>query len=129
MPHVILLVEDNEDNQTVYRTILEHYGYEVLAAYDGESGVQLARERKPDLILMDISIPLLNGWDATRLLKGDAETSDIRIIALTAHALAADRVMAEEVGCDGYLAKPVEPRRVVEEVQKFLGKPEPLQQG
>jgi CheY-like chemotaxis protein len=122
MSHLILLVEDNEDNQTVYRTILEHYGYEVVAAMDGETGVRLARERNPDLILMDVSIPLLDGWEATKLLKSAEETRDIPIIALTAHALASDRDRAKEVGCDGYLAKPVEPRKVVEEVERMLGK-------
>jgi two-component system, cell cycle response regulator DivK len=122
MSHLILLVEDNEDNQTVYRTILEHFGYRVIEAMDGETGVRLARERSPDLILMDVSIPLIDGWEATRILKGDEQTKRIPIIALTAHALASDRARAREVGCDGYLAKPVEPRRVVEEVGKMLGR-------
>ena len=116
----VLLVEDNEDNRTVYRTILEHFGYQVIEARNGEDGVRMAREDHPDLILMDISIPIIDGWEATRILKGDGATRDIPIIALTAHALATDRAKAQEVGCDGYLAKPVEPRRVVEEVQKHL---------
>ena len=120
----VLLVEDNEDNRTVYRTILEHFGYEVIEARNGEDGVRMAREDHPDLILMDISIPLIDGWEATKILKGDPATSDIPIIALTAHALATDRAKAQEVGCDGYLAKPVEPRVVLEEVRRFLG-PEP----
>ncbi|MEW5928581.1 MAG: response regulator [Gemmatimonadota bacterium] len=117
----VLLVEDNEDNRTVYRTILEHFGYEVIEARNGEDGVRMAREDRPDLILMDISIPLIDGWEATKILKGDPETSTIPIIALTAHALATDRAKAQEVGCDGYLAKPCEPRRVVAEVEKFIG--------
>lgn len=117
----VLLVEDNEDNRTVYRTILEHFGYEVIEARNGEDGVRMAREEHPDLILMDISIPVIDGWEATRMLKEDESTSDIPIIALTAHALAADRAKATEVGCDGYLAKPCEPRRVVAEVEKFIG--------
>jgi CheY-like chemotaxis protein len=120
MPHTILLVEDNEDNQAIYRTMLEHFGYDVIGAYDGEEGVRLAQQRKPDLILMDVSIPLLDGWEATRILKGDAATRHIPIIALTAHALAADRAKATAVGCDGYLPKPVEPRLVVQEVEKLL---------
>jgi two-component system, cell cycle response regulator DivK len=120
MKHLILLVEDNEDNQAIYRTMLEHFGYEVITAFDGEEGVRLARERKPHLILMDVSIPLLDGWEATRILKADAATRHIPIIALTAHALAADRAKAMAVGCDGYLSKPVEPRLVVQEVEKFL---------
>ena len=117
----VLLVEDNEDNRTVYRTILEHFGYGVIEARNGEDGVRMAREEHPDLILMDISIPVIDGWEATRMLKGDEETSGIPIIALTAHALATDRAKASEVGCDGYLAKPCEPRRVVAEVEKFIG--------
>jgi CheY-like chemotaxis protein len=120
MPHLILLVEDNEDNQIIYRTMLEHFGYEVITACDGEEGVRLARERKPDLILMDISIPLLDGWEATRILKDDAATRHIPIIALTAHALASDRAKAAAVGCDGYLSKPAEPKLVVQEVEKLL---------
>ncbi|HEX8905519.1 MAG TPA: response regulator [Longimicrobiaceae bacterium] len=117
----VLLVEDNEDNRTVYRTILEHFGYKVTEARNGEDGVRMAREEHPDLILMDISIPLIDGWEATRILKSEPGTSHIPIIALTAHALATDRAKAAEVGCDGYLAKPCEPRRVVAEVQRFIG--------
>jgi two-component system cell cycle response regulator DivK len=117
----VLLVEDNEDNRTVYRTILEHFGYQVIEARNGEDGIRMAREDHPDLILMDISIPLIDGWEATKILKADPATSTIPIIALTAHALATDRAKAQEVGCDGYLAKPCEPRRVVAEVEKFIG--------
>lgn len=116
----ILLVEDNADNRDIYRTVLEHFGYEVLEAHDGEVGIRIARERHLDLILMDISIPKIDGWEATRILKSDPRTSSIPIIALTAHALNSDRERAEEIGCDGYLAKPVEPRRVLEEVQQHL---------
>jgi CheY-like chemotaxis protein len=117
----VLLVEDNEDNRTVYRTILEHFGYDVVEARNGEDGIRMAREDHPDLILMDISIPVIDGWEATKILKAEEGTKHIPIIALTAHALATDRAKAEEVGCDGYLAKPCEPRRVVAEVEKFLG--------
>ena len=117
----VLLVEDNEDNLVVYRTILDHVGYNVLEARDGEEGVSRARQEHPDLILMDISIPKIDGWEATRRLKADRATRDIPIIALTAHALEEDRERAIAAGCDGYLAKPVEPRRVVEEVQRFVG--------
>src|SRR5512141_186901 len=115
----ILLVEDNEDNLVVYRTILEHVGYNVIEARAGEEGVSRAREHLPDLILMDISIPKLDGWEATQRLKGAEATRLIPIIALTAHALEEDRQKAVQVGCDGYLAKPVEPRRVVQEVERF----------
>jgi CheY-like chemotaxis protein len=117
----VLLVEDNEDNLVVYRTILEHVGFRVLEARDGEEGVNSARQFLPDLILMDISIPKLDGWEATQRLKSDPTTSIIPIIALTAHALEEDRQKALQAGCDGYLAKPVEPRRVVQEVERFVG--------
>jgi CheY-like chemotaxis protein len=103
----VLLVEDNEDNRIVYSTILRHFGYSVTEALNGEEG---------------ISIPIIDGWEATQVLKHDPETRQIPIIALTAHALASDREKAMEVGCDGYLAKPCEPRAVVAEVQRFLGK-------
>jgi CheY-like chemotaxis protein len=117
----VLLVEDNEDNLVVYRTILEHVGYLVIEARDGEEGVSRAQHDHPDLILMDISIPKLDGWEATHRLKSDTNTRQIPIIALTAHALEEDRRRAIEVGCDGYLAKPIEPRRVVQEVERFVG--------
>lgn len=117
----VLLVEDNEDNLVVYRTILEHVGFRVLEARDGEEGVSRAREHHPNLILMDISIPKIDGWEATQRLKSDESTRDIPIIALTAHALEEDRQKALQAGCDGYLAKPVEPRRVVQEVERFVG--------
>jgi two-component system cell cycle response regulator DivK len=117
----VLLVEDNEDNLVVYRTILEHVGFRVIEARDGEEGVSRAREHLPDLILMDISIPKMDGWEATQRLKADGNTRQIPIIALTAHALEEDRQKALQAGCDGYLAKPVEPRRVVQEVERFVG--------
>jgi CheY-like chemotaxis protein len=116
----VLLVEDNEDNLVVYRTILEHVGYRVIEARDGEEGISRATEELPDIVLMDISIPKMDGWEATRRLKADARTRAIPVIALTAHALEEDRQRALNVGCDGYLAKPIEPRRVVEEVGRFL---------
>jgi len=116
----ILLVEDHEDNRNIYRTILEHYGYQVLLATDGQNGIRLAREEQPDLILMDLSIPVVDGWEATRILKLDESTRTIPVIALSAHALEEDRERAREAGCDGYLAKPVEPRKVLTEVARFL---------
>lgn len=118
----ILLVEDNEDNRIVYSTILEFAGHRVIEAPDGEAGVSLARSEHPDLILMDVSIPLLDGWEATRILKADPETRGIPIVALTAHALEEDRAKAREVGCDGYIAKPAEPRVVLAQVEQFLAR-------
>ena len=114
-------MEDHEDNRNIYRTILEHYGYQVVIAMDGQSGIRLAREEQPDLILMDLSIPVVDGWEATRQLKGDAATRAIPVIALSAHALEEDRLRARQAGCDGYLAKPVEPKKVLAEVARFLG--------
>ena len=121
----ILLVEDNEDNLIVYRTILDHVGYIVIEARDGEEGVARARQDQPDLILMDVSLPKIDGWEATRRIKNDEATANIPVIAVTAHALDDDRQKAIDVGCDGYLAKPVAPRRVVEEVERFIGAAKP----
>ena len=118
----ILLVEDNEMNRDMLSRRLVRNGFEVVVAVDGGQAVTMAAAEKPDLILMDISIPIIDGWEATQVLKHDPSTRNIPIIALTAHALASDREKAMEVGCDGYLAKPCEPRAVVAEVQRFLGK-------
>lgn len=117
----LLLVEDNEDNRIIYSTVLRHTGYEVVEALDGVQAVALARSVHPDLILMDISIPEIDGWEATKILRQDPATRDIPIIALTAHALADDRERATAVGFTSYLAKPIEPRAVVAEVRKWIG--------
>ena len=118
----ILLVEDNEMNRDMLSRRLQRKGYEILIAIDGANGIDVATANRPDLILMDMSLPVMDGWEATRRLKADKALQHIPIIALTAHALASDREKAMEVGCDGYLAKPCEPRAVVAEVQRFLGK-------
>ena len=117
----LLLVEDNEDNRIIYCTVLRHLGYEVIEAQDGVQAVELARAVQPDLILMDISIPRMDGWEATRILREDPRTRAIPIIALTAHALADDRERGSEVGFSSYLAKPVEPRVVVAEIRRWIG--------
>jgi two-component system cell cycle response regulator DivK len=117
----LLLVEDNEDNRIIYSTVLRHLGYQVIEAQDGLQAVDLARSAQPDLILMDISIPRLDGWEATRILRRDPATRAIPIIALTAHALSDDRERAAEVGFTSYLAKPIEPRAVVAEVRRWIG--------
>lgn len=119
----VLLVEDNEDNQEIYRIILTHHGFLVLQAWDGERGVQMARRHAPDLILMDLTMPVIDGLEATRLLKADPATAGIPIIALTAHAETEDRTAAEEAGCVSFLSKPVEPGRVAVEVRRILGMP------
>ena len=116
----VLLVEDNLDNRTIYRTILEHFAFQVLEAMDGEQGVRLARELLPDIVLMDISIPIIDGHEATRILKADPTTASIPIIALTAHATREDRALAAEAGCDAYISKPAEPNYVVSEVRRLL---------
>jgi len=116
----ILIVEDNEDNRIVYSTMLRHFGFAVDEAENGAEGILKARTGLPDLILMDIAIPLVDGWEAVQRLKKDPATAGIPIVALTAHAMPADRERAIEVGCDGYLAKPCEPRAVVEEVRRIL---------
>ena len=117
----LLLVEDNEDNRIIYSTVLRHLGYSVVEAVDGVQAIALARSVLPDLILMDISIPEVDGWEATKILRKDPATRHIPIIALTAHALADDREKAQQLGFSAYLAKPIEPRAVVAEVQRWIG--------
>ena len=117
----VLLVEDNEDNRIVYSTILRHFGYEVSEALNGEEGIAKARAEKPDLILMDISIPIIDGWEATQVLKHDPVTRDIPIIALTAHAMSNDRERAIEAGCDDYDTKPIELPRLLGKIDALLG--------
>lgn len=121
-PTTVLIVEDNADNREIYCTILRHHGYRVAEAETGEEGIRVAHEVLPALVLMDVSMPGIDGFEATRRLKADPRTAAIPVVALTAHALAEDRQRALQAGCDGYLAKPVEPRRVVQEVQRILGR-------
>ena len=118
MSRTILLVEDNTDNRIIYRRALEYFGYGVLEALDGEEAIRLATDHLPDLILMDISIPRINGWDVTRTLLADARTKHIPIVALTAHALPSDRARGVEGGFTSYLTKPIEPRRVIAEIER-----------
>ena len=125
MSRAVLLVEDNHDNRMIYGVMLEHAGYTVIEAVDGEQGLERAREFLPALILMDVSLPKMDGYSATRILKADESTAGIPIIALTAHALAGEEQRARDAGCDSYLPKPIEPRRVLEEVQKFIGSADP----
>ncbi|MGB7910745.1 MAG: response regulator [Desulfobaccales bacterium] len=118
----ILLVEDNEMNRDMLSRRLLKQGFEVVIAVDGEQAVALARSEAPDLILMDISLPGLDGWEATRLLKAMPETRSIPIIALTAHAMAGDREKSLAAGCNDYDTKPIDFRRLVEKIQGFLSK-------
>ena len=117
----VLLVEDNEDNRTIYTDVLEHAGYRVVSAPDGEQGVHLACELHPDLILMDLSMPVIDGYLATRLLRADPCTRTIPIVAVTAHAMEGDREQVLANGFDGYVPKPATPREVLGEVKRRLG--------
>ena len=107
----------------IYRLGLEYLGYRVLQAVNGAEGVERARAERPDLVLMDVELPVLDGWTATRQLKADPATRHIPVIALTAHAMAPDRQKAVEAGCDGYLSKPIAPQAVADEVRRFIGPP------
>jgi len=115
----ILLVEDNELNRDMLTRRLERRGFQVVSAVDGRAGVALGEQEAPDLILMDMSLPDLDGWEATRLLKSSSQTRSIPIIALTAHAMAGDRERAIEAGCDDYDTKPVELGRLLEKIDSL----------
>jgi len=116
----ILLVEDNEMNRDMLSRRLQRRGYEVIVAVDGDQGLDLARQETPDLILMDMSLPGVDGWEATRRLKDAPETESIPIIALTAHAMSSDRDKALEAGCDDYDTKPIELPRLLSKIETFL---------
>lgn len=116
----ILYVEDNEDNVYMLKRRLERKGYTVVIAGDGEEGVAMARAESPDLILMDLSLPVMDGWDATRTLKADAQVASIPVIALTAHAMAGDRESALDAGCDDFDTKPVDLKRLLGKINALL---------
>jgi two-component system, cell cycle response regulator DivK len=116
----ILVVEDNQDNMTLISDVLQSLDYEVLQATDGEQGVQMAGEHKPDLILMDLSLPRMDGWTATRHIKADPQTQNIPVIALTAHAMVGDRERALEAGCDDYVSKPINLRELANKLAQFI---------
>jgi two-component system cell cycle response regulator DivK len=117
----LLYVEDNEMNRDMLSRRLQRRGFEVLIAGDGEQGVTLAAAEKPDLILMDMSLPVLDGWEATRRIKAAPATRLIPVIGLTAHAMATDRDRCLEAGCDDYDTKPVELGRLLEKIERLLG--------
>ena len=116
----LLYVEDNEMNRDMLSRRLQRRGFDVLIAADGEEGVILAAAERPDLILMDMSLPVLDGWEATRRIKAAPDTQRIPIIGLTAHAMAADRDKCLEAGCDDYDTKPVEIGRLLEKIERLL---------
>ena len=113
----ILLVEDNEMNRDMLSRRLVRKGFEVVIATDGAQGVEMARSESPDLILMDMSLPVIDGWEATRRLKADGDLSAIPVIALTAHAMAGDREKALDAGCDDYDTKPIELPRLLGKIE------------
>lgn len=117
----ILLVEDNEMNRDMLSRRLIRRGFEVVLAVDGEQGVATAQTERPDIILMDMSLPVLDGWEATRRIKAADDTRSIPVIALTAHAMSGDREKAMEAGCDDYDTKPIELPRLLEKIGRLVG--------
>ena len=116
----ILVIEDTENNRRILNDLLTRAGFEVVEANDGEKGVAMAAERKPDLILMDIQLPIVDGYEATRRIKSDPALRGISIIAVTSYALSGDEAKARAAGCDGYVAKPFSPREILATVREFL---------
>jgi two-component system, cell cycle response regulator DivK len=117
----VLLVEDNEMNRDMLSRRLVRRGFEVIFAVDGQQGIDLAKSERPDIILMDLSLPVVDGWEAARRVKADDATRGVPVIGLTAHAMAGDREKAIEAGCDDYDTKPVELERLISKIEKLLG--------
>ncbi|HEY8380181.1 MAG TPA: response regulator [Nannocystis sp.] len=124
MPPKVLIVEDNELSRDMLSRRLRRKGYEVLVAVDGHEGITMVQEQRPDIVLMDLSLPDMDGWEATRQLKRDKSTADIPIIALTAHAMSGDREKALDAGCDDYDTKPIDLRRLLSKINRFVPDPE-----
>ncbi len=120
MTKLILIIEDEPKNVTLLRDLLQVSGYKTIEATDGKQGVELAKSKKPDLILMDVQMPVMDGLEATRILKADATTSNIPVLALTSYAMTGDEERILEAGCDGYLAKPFDIKELLKEVSKYL---------
>ena len=120
MSKKILMVEDTEDNRQLLRDLFESTDYELLEAIDGAAGIAMAATHKPDLILMDIQLPVLDGYETTRRLKNNPETRHIPIIAVTSYALADDEAKVKAAGCDAYITKPFSPRLLLAKVREFL---------
>jgi CheY-like chemotaxis protein len=119
-PPVVLVVDDFPDNREMYCEYLDHTGYRVLECGDGQTAVDIARQEKPAAILMDLSLPVLDGWEATRILKSDPATASILIIVLTGHAEPASRARAMEAGCDVFMAKPCLPADIADQIKRLL---------
>ena len=116
----VLLVEDNLHNRRIFSGILNHFGFNVREAEDGEAALEMVQAEPPDIILMDLSLPVMDGWEATRRIKAIPELEHIPILALTAHAMSGDEERARAAGCDGYLSKPISPKAVASEVERVL---------
>src|SRR5262252_4422493 len=116
----ILVVEDQEDNRQILRDLLANAGYDMIEAEDGEQAIKLAASHQPDLILMDIQLPLVDGYEATRRLKADPELKKIPIIVVTSYALSGDDSKAHDAGCDAYITKPYSPRQLLAKIKEFL---------
>ena len=116
----ILVVDDNQDSRELVVKVLKNKGYEMVEATDGEEALERAVAEKPDLILLDISIPKLNGYEVARILKGKEEFKNVPIVALTAHAMKGDRAKALEAGCEGYISKPINVRELPAQIKSFL---------
>jgi len=116
----ILIVEDQEDNRMIVRDVLSSAGYDLIEAVNGEDGVKLAHSERPDLILMDIQLPIIDGYEATRQIKGSTVLKSIPIIAVTSYALSGDQAKARAAGCDGYVSKPFSPRELLARVREYL---------
>jgi two-component system, cell cycle response regulator DivK len=116
----ILMVEDTEDNRQIIRDLMESVGYDLIEAEDGAAGVAMATEHRPDLILMDIQLPVMDGYEACRRIKADPELRHIPIIAVTSYALSGDETKTKAAGCDGYVAKPFSPRQLLAKMNEFL---------
>ena len=116
----ILVVEDQEDNRQILRDLLGSVGYDMIEAGDGEAGVAAAAAQRPDLILMDIQLPLMDGYEATRRIKANPELKGIPIIVVTSYALSGDEAKAREAGCDAYVTKPYSPRQLLAKIREFL---------
>ena len=121
MSKTILVVEDTEDNRRILRDLLSAAGYNMIEAYDGAEGVAKASEHKPDLILMDVQMPVMDGYEATRRIKADPALKTIPVIAVTSYALSGDEDKARKAGCDGYVAKPFSPRQMLAKVREIIG--------
>jgi two-component system cell cycle response regulator DivK len=120
----ILIVEDNEENRDSLSRRLQRRGFEVILAVDGKAGVAMARADKPDLVLMDMNMPEMDGWEATRQIKADAECKDLPVIALTAHAMSGDRERALAAGCTDYHTKPVDFSKLLAQIEAILQNPQ-----